>query len=135
MAISMSGQRLHLIIFPGLVRKFYSKGGDFIVNITNDAWFGRTHGPYQHFSMAVFRAIENRKPVVRAANTGLSGFIDSNGRILSQTNIFQKTVLTQDIRTDVTKSFYTKYGDLFSYICIVCSVILLADLFGKSRKE
>lgn len=123
------------IIFPGLVRKFYSKGGDFIVNITNDAWFGRTHGPYQHFSMAVFRAIENRKPVVRAANTGLSGFIDSNGRILSQTNIFQKTVLTQDIRTDVTKSFYTKYGDLFSYVCIVCSVILMANLFGKYRRR
>ena len=73
------------IIFPGLVRKFYSNGGDFMVNITNDAWFGRTTGPYQHFSIAVFRAVENRKPVIRAANTGISGFIDSSGRIIAET--------------------------------------------------
>ncbi len=73
------------VIFPGLARKFYADGGDFIVNITNDAWFGQTTGPYQHFSMAVFRAVENRKPLIRAANTGISGHIDSNGRILSRT--------------------------------------------------
>ena len=123
------------IIFPGLVRKFYLRGGDFIVNITNDAWFGRTTGPYQHFGMAVFRAVENRKPVVRAANTGVSGFIDSNGRILSKTNLFQQVILTEDIKTDRTKTLYTKYGDLFSYFCIVISVLLLADIIGKTRRR
>jgi apolipoprotein N-acyltransferase len=123
------------IIFPGLVRKFYIKGGDFIVNITNDAWFGRTTGPYQHFSMAVFRAVENRKPLIRAANTGISGFIDSNGRILSKTNLFQQAVLTMDFKTDTTRSFYTKYGDLFSYLCIVFTILLLADIFGKARRS
>jgi apolipoprotein N-acyltransferase len=123
------------IIFPGLVRKFYSNGGDFIVNITNDAWFGRTTGPFQHFSMTVFRAIENRKPVIRAANTGISGFIDSNGRIISKTNLFQMAVLTRDITTDSTRSFYAKYGDLFSYIWVVFSIILLTNLFGKTRKK
>ncbi|MBI4823355.1 MAG: apolipoprotein N-acyltransferase [Nitrospirae bacterium] len=82
------------IIFPGLVRKFYTKDGDFIVTITNDAWFGDTGGPYQHWSMAVFRAIENRKPLIRAANTGISGFIDSNGRILKMTPIFERRILT-----------------------------------------
>ena len=115
------------IIFPGMVRKFYTKGGDFIVTITNDAWFGRTSGPYQHFSMAVFRAIENRKPLIRSANTGVSGFIDSNGRILSQSRLFQRQVLTDRIKTDATMTFYTKYGDLFSYFCIVISVILLIN--------
>lgn len=119
------------IIFPGLVRKFYSNGGDFIVTITNDAWFGKTTGPYQHFSMAVFRAVENRKPLMRAANTGISGFIDSCGRIVSKTDLFQRVQLTGEIRTDSTRSFYSKYGDLFSYIWIVCSVILLANLLGK----
>ncbi|MGB9715475.1 MAG: apolipoprotein N-acyltransferase [Thermodesulfovibrionales bacterium] len=120
------------IIFPGLVRKFYIKGGDFIVNITNDAWFGRTSGPYQHFSMAVFRSVENRKPLIRAANTGISGFIDSNGRIISKTSLFKKTFLTIDLKTDRTNTFYTKYGDLFSYICIVFSIIFLADTFGDT---
>ncbi len=116
------------VIFPGLVRKFYTTGGDFIVNITNDAWFGKTSGPYQHFSMAVFRAIENRKPLIRSANTGISGFIDSNGRVLARTPLFQRLVLTDIIKTDATLTFYTKYGDLFSYLCIVVSLVLLINI-------
>ncbi len=122
------------VIFPGLVRKFYFKGGDFIVNITNDAWFGKTTGPYQHFSIAVFRAIENRKPLIRAANTGISGFIDSNGRIIARTPLFQQTILTTEIKTDRTKSFYTKYGDLFSYFCIVSSILLLANILSRVKR-
>lgn len=123
------------VIFPGLVRKFYQMGGDFIVNITNDAWFGRTTGPYQHFSIAVFRSVENRKPLLRAANTGISGFIDSSGRILSKSNLFQREILTEDIRTDATMSFYTKYGDLFSYLCIVISILLFANIIGKTTRR
>lgn len=113
------------IIFPGLVRKFYSRDGDFIVTITNDAWFGKTAGPYQHFSMGVFRSIENRKPLIRAANTGVSGFIDSNGRIIKTTPVFERLVETMDITTDSTRSLYSRYGDIFSYICIVIAILLL----------
>ncbi|MHB8881090.1 MAG: apolipoprotein N-acyltransferase [Thermodesulfovibrionales bacterium] len=116
------------IIFPGLVRKFYTQGGDFIVTITNDAWFGRTAGPYQHFSMAVFRAIENRKPVVRAANTGISGFIDSSGRITARTPLFSREFLSGEIKPDKTLTFYTKYGDLFSYACIITFIALLLNI-------
>ena len=116
------------IIFPGLVRKFYSKNGDFIVTVTNDAWFGNTAGPYQHFSMAVFRAIENRKPVMRSANTGISGFIDSNGRIIARTELFQRQVVTGEIKTDNTLTYYSRYGDLFAYCCIVISAILFINL-------
>jgi apolipoprotein N-acyltransferase len=119
------------IIFPGLARKFYSKGGDFIVTITNDAWFGRTAGPYQHFSMAVFRAIENRKPVIRCANTGISGFIDSCGRILGKTDIFSRTYLQSAVTTDKTISYYSKYGDIFSYLSIVGTLLML--IRKKSR--
>jgi len=119
------------VIFPGLVRKFFITGGDFIVTITNDAWFGKTAGPYQHFSMAVFRAIENRKPLIRAANTGISGFIDSNGRILAQSGLFAREVLTRTITTDSTRTFYTRYGDLFSYLCIVMSIVLSVNLFSR----
>jgi apolipoprotein N-acyltransferase len=119
------------IIFPGLVRRYYIKGGDFIVNITNDAWFGKTDGPYQHFSMAVFRAIENRKPVIRAANTGISGFIDSSGRILQASDIFKRTTLIAELKTDHTLSFYTKYGDLFSFFCIVTSLLFFINIRRK----
>ncbi|WP_297209718.1 MULTISPECIES: apolipoprotein N-acyltransferase [Thermodesulfovibrio] len=118
------------IIFPGQVRKFYQKGGNFIVNITNDGWFGKTSGPYQHFSMAVFRAIENRKPLVRAANSGISGFIDSKGRIIEKTNLFDRTYLVSDIYPNEKITFYTKYGDIFAYICIIVSIIFI---FGNIR--
>jgi apolipoprotein N-acyltransferase len=113
------------IIFPGLVRKFYSKGGDFIVTITNDAWFGQTSGPYQHFSMAVFRAIENRKPLVRVANTGVSGFMDSNGRILKKTPLFTQRIETGEITLDRSRSVYSRFGDIFSYLCIAAALIVL----------
>ena len=116
------------IIFPGLVRKFYSKNGDFIVTVTNDAWFGKTAGPYQHFIMAVFRAIENRKPVIRSANTGISGFIDSNGRILARTELFQRQLLSGEVKTDNTLSLYSRYGDLFAYFCIMISAVLFINL-------
>ncbi len=119
------------VIFPGLVRKFFATGGDFIVTITNDAWFGKTAGPYQHFSMAVFRAIENRKPVIRAANTGISGFIDSNGRIMSTSGLFTREILTENITTDGSLSFYSRFGDLFSYLCIVISIIMAVNLFMR----
>lgn len=113
------------IIFPGLVRKFFKNKGDFLVNITNDAWFGYTSGPYQHFSMAVFRAIENRKAVVRSANSGISGFIDSEGRIIASTPLFERAVLVADLKKDDRLSFYTKYGDIFTYIVTVSMIVLL----------
>jgi apolipoprotein N-acyltransferase len=118
------------IIFPGLVRKFYSTGGDFMVTITNDAWFGRTTGPYQHFSIAVFRAVENRKPLMRAANTGISGFIDSSGRIIAETGL-SRVLLTGQLK-QILREVFTKYAP-FTYLCIVISVVLAANLFGKAR--
>ncbi|MBF0328947.1 MAG: apolipoprotein N-acyltransferase [Nitrospirae bacterium] len=119
------------VIFPGLVRKFFTRGGDFIITITNDAWFGNTSGPYQHFSISVFRAIENRKPLLRAANSGISGFIDSNGKIINKTPLFEKTFSVFSFKTDPKLSFYTKYGDLFSYFCIVFSLLFISKRLIK----
>ncbi len=123
------------IIFPGLVRKFADSGANVLVTITNDAWFGHTAAPYQHFSMAVFRAVENRAPVVRAANTGISGFIDSRGRIIRESGLFVEDVLTQTVNTGLKKSFYTKYGDVFAYICIVSSLLLFVWGFLTAKRE
>ncbi len=116
------------IIFPGLVRRFARNGADLFVTVTNDAWFGRTSAPYQHFAMAVFRAVENRVPVLRAANTGISGFIDSRGRIISRSGIFERTVLTENLITrSSTRSFYSRYGDLFAFLCIISFVLMIAN--------
>ncbi len=114
------------IIFPDLVRKFVKRGAAVVTTITNDAWFGRTAAPYQHFSMAVFRAVENRVPVARAANTGISGFIDPAGRILATSGIFTEAQLTRTVAPGTGKTFYTEYGDVFAYLCVLTSLVLLA---------
>lgn len=114
------------IIFPDLVRRFVDRGANVITTITNDAWFGRTAAPYQHFSMAVFRAIENRVPVARAANTGISGFIDAQGHILAASGIFTEAHITRTIVPGHEKTFYTRYGDVFSYACALASLLMLA---------
>ncbi|MBI5057179.1 MAG: apolipoprotein N-acyltransferase [Nitrospirae bacterium] len=121
------------IIFPGLVRQFVYNGANVLVTITNDGWFGKTSAPYQHFSMAVLRAVENRVPVVRAANTGISGFIDSRGRIINKSDIFVEAALTETISPGNRKSFYTQNGDLFAYLCIICSALLIMKA-AASRK-
>ncbi len=114
------------IIFPDLCRRFVKKGANFLVTITNDAWFGKTSAPYQHFSMAVFRAVENRVFIARAANTGISGFIDAKGRIIEKGRLFKEEVMNETIRLSNYKTFYTQYGDIFAWICSLISIAFLS---------
>jgi len=107
------------VIFPNLVREFAANGADFMVTITNDAWFGKSAAAYQHFGMVVLRAVENRRAFARAANTGISGFIDPQGRILRATPIFEEAAFTGRIPLDRTLTFYTNYGDVFAYACVI----------------
>jgi apolipoprotein N-acyltransferase len=116
------------IIFPDLVRRFVDRGATVMTTITNDAWFGRTSAPFQHFSMAVLRAVENRVPVARAANTGVSGFIDAKGRILESSDIFTEAVLTRTLVPGSTRTFYTRYGDVFAWLCVLFTVAALLPL-------
>lgn len=113
------------VIFPDLVRRFVLNGAEIMTTITNDAWFGKSSAPYQHFAMAVFRAIENRVSFARAANTGISGFISPKGEILQTSPIFVDAYLTQKISPSSTRTFYTLYGDIFAYLCISVSVLML----------
>jgi apolipoprotein N-acyltransferase len=116
------------IIFPDLCRQFVKKGANFLVTITNDAWFGRTSAPYQHFSLAVFRAVENRVYVARAANTGISGIIDPVGRIRKQGGIFREEAISGVIHLSVLKTFYTLHGDVFAWVCSAVSLLLVGFL-------
>jgi apolipoprotein N-acyltransferase len=114
-------------IFPEASRAYKKMGADLLVNITNDAWFGSTSAPYQHLSMTVFRAVENRLYIVRSANTGISAIIDPTGRIVAQTELFERTALRDAIKFINNKTFYTVYGDVFVLICmttLVCCIII-----------
>jgi len=124
------------IIFPDLCRRFVKRGADFLVTITNDAWFGRTSAPYQHLSMASFRAIENRVFIARAANTGISAFIDPKGKIVEQGGIFTEEAINGTIRLSKERTFYTLYGDVFAWICCAFSILFLGyALVQKQRKK
>jgi len=113
------------VIFPDVVRSFVEQGAQYMVTITNDAWFGRSSAPYQHFAMVVFRAVENRVFFARAANTGISGFIDAQGHILRASDIFVEEALTGEIRAAGPQSLYTAYGDVFAYGCGILTLLAL----------
>ncbi len=81
--------------------------------------------------MSIFRAVENRKPLVRAANTGISGFIDATGKVLKKTGLFKETYITDDILINNDISFYTRFGDLFSFLNIIFTVLLYMKLLSK----
>ena len=124
-------------IFPDLARRETKNGAGLFVNLTNDAWFGMTSAPYQHLSMCVFRSVENRRPFIRAANTGFSAFIDPYGRITEKSGLFIEEVLNGDVRTGYSgMTFYTKYGDIFVYsILIICLIKFFHELCYHSVKK
>jgi len=126
-------------IFPGLIRKIPQQNADFIVNVTNDAWYKNSSAPYQHFYMAMFRAIENRTMFVRCSNTGISGYVlpDGTYEIFYGKNglpVFEEGYLNVEIpkREKTISTFYTKHGDLIFYLSCVISVLLLTVSFVYS---
>ena len=108
-------------IFPQLWRQQNKTGAQLFVNITNDAWFFNTAAPYQHLAANVLRAVENGRPVLRAANTGFSAYIDAFGNIKQQSNLFTQEILTASVPLSVTErnTFYTQWGDWFAWICAI----------------
>ena len=106
-------------ILPFAARAYKNNSAELLVNITNDAWFGATSAPFQHFSMQVFRTVETRLYLVRAANTGISGIIDPAGRIVARTNIFQEDALKGYVKFVNIPTFYARYGDVLVIICFV----------------
>jgi len=111
-------------IFPEISRKQTIKGAQVLVNLTNDAWYGMTSAPFQHFSMGVFRAVENRRPLIRAANTGFSGFISAEGRIVERGDLFTEETLTREIKLPKRSlTIYTRYGDFFAYLVLLITII------------
>ncbi|MGH7669858.1 MAG: apolipoprotein N-acyltransferase [Gemmatimonadaceae bacterium] len=122
-------------IFPGESRQYRNDGADFLINITNDAWFGHTNAPYQHYSHLVLRAIENRVAIVRSANTGISGWIDPLGRIRAATPIFQPAAATYALETSDVRTLYDAWGDFVGLLSVAATLALVGSVWWTYRTE
>ena len=122
------------LLFPDLVRRFVADGGEVLVAITNDAWYGRTGAPYQFLAITAMRSAETRVWTARAANTGVSAIIDARGRVRAQTDIFERGLLVEDVPLRAAPrggSFYTRHGDVFAAACWIG--VALLGLIGWRR--
>ena len=125
------------IIFPNLVRNFVKKGAEFLVTITNDGWYGKSSAPYQHFAIAVVRAVENRRYLLRAATTGVSGIVDPYGRIIHRSEMMTQTYLTENISPIDKLTLYTRWGDFLPLISLTLGVLflILAMVIKKNGRK
>ncbi|MCP4482012.1 MAG: apolipoprotein N-acyltransferase [bacterium] len=113
-------------LFGNEIRQFVLKGANVLVNISNDAWYLRTSAPYQHFSFNIFRAIENRRYLVRAANTGISAVISATGKVLARTSLNEKECLVYEVPLKKGQTIYSLFGDWFVWLNFILVFYFLA---------
>jgi apolipoprotein N-acyltransferase len=120
-------------IYAGEIRHFAANGAQVFINISNDGWFGHSAAAEQHLRMARVRAVENRRWIVRATNSGITASIDPYGHILRAmpSDIRAAADLPYDFRTDLT--IYARFGDWFAWLCVLVSVILVISTFRKAK--
>lgn len=111
-------------IFSELARKQVAAGANLLVNLTNDAWYGRSSAPHQSFAMSVFRSVETHRSLLRAANTGISGFVDPVGRVMQASPLFKPMVLTENVPIVEEQSVFTRFGFVFGPACLVLACFL-----------
>lgn len=121
-------------IFPDISRQWVEDGAGLLVNISNDAWYGRSSAPHQSMAMAVLRAVENRRSMVRAANTGISGFITASGRVQQASDLFTEAQMGASAPVMTTETFFTRRGYMFGPACLALIPVVLIFGFGKHRR-
>lgn len=121
-------------IFPELGRAHVNSGSRVLVNITNDAWFGRSSAPWQHLSMAAFRAVETRTPLVRAANTGITSVVDQNGHIKGMSSLFREAIMVSEVQAGTADAPYLRIGDLFAQGCLGLTGLILLVQWWRARR-
>jgi apolipoprotein N-acyltransferase len=117
-------------IFPDIARREVEAGSNVLINLTNDAWYGRSSAPYHSLAMAVFRAVETRRALVRSANTGISGFVDPTGVIRAQSQLFVPAALTAGVPLCLQQTVFTRGGHRFAAFCLA---LLIPFLLVRSR--
>lgn len=113
------------VIYSSLMRAFVTQGSELLTTITNDAWYGRSSAAYQHWQQASLRAIEEGRYLARAANTGISGFVDPYGRVLQRSGLFQSAVMTEDLRFISARTIYSRIGDLVGWLSVALTAAAL----------
>ncbi|HEX4900451.1 MAG TPA: apolipoprotein N-acyltransferase [Pyrinomonadaceae bacterium] len=125
--------------YPSIARRFTEDGAEVLINISNDGYLGRTAVLRQHLANAIFRATENRRPLLRVTNTGITAFITKNGKVVDATDVFEPAVRVWDVKHNSSdRTFYTRHGDLFALSCAVVTLIVftLALLArGKAQRS
>jgi apolipoprotein N-acyltransferase len=126
------------ICYEGLLASFHRKlaalGPNVMINITNDAWFGKTHEPWLHLQLAELRTVETRTPMVRSTNTGISAFVDAVGRRVAHTGIEDAEYLVQDVPLTSENTIYVRYGDVFAWACCgLAAMLVVAGFIGRRR--
>jgi len=122
-------------IFPQLVRRLAADGPGVLVNISNDAWFGDSSAAAQHLEMARLRAIENRRFLLRATNDGITAVIDPCGRVRARLPRHQAAVLAERFDYLAARTFYTAHGDVFAWLCIAASALLVGHRVRVGRRQ
>jgi apolipoprotein N-acyltransferase len=113
------------VIFASLMRQFIVNGSELLTTVTNDAWYGRSSAAYQHWEQASMRAIEGGRYLARAANTGISGFVDPYGRVLAKSSLFEQSLLIGDLRFIRHRTIYSRTGDLVAWLSLALSAAAL----------
>lgn len=117
-------------LFPEIIRDGVRAGAGWLVNVTNDAWFGDTVAPRQHLAMARMRAVEFRRPMVRAANAGISAIIDERGEAAHRIGLFRKGVAVGGVSPGVGETLYAKTGEIFGISCTIITFLILMATFA-----
>ena len=112
------------VVYPALIRAFADRGTELLTTITNDAWFGRSSAPYQHFAQAAMRAVEQGRYLIRAANTGVTGIVDPYGRIVARSEIFVPALVTGEVRLLSERTVYGKIGYWFEYFSVAATALV-----------
>jgi apolipoprotein N-acyltransferase len=117
------------VVFPWHGRLAASTGSELLTTITNDAWYGTTSAPHQHFEQARVRAVETGRYLVRAANTGISAVVDPYGRVVARTGLFETTTIVEEVRWRSAPTVYLRIGDSFVYACLAITALALGMTF------
>jgi apolipoprotein N-acyltransferase len=122
------------VIYGSLIRQSVVGGSELLTTITNDAWYGRSSAAYQHWDQAVMRSIESGRFLARAANTGVSGFVDPYGRVLAKTELFTPAIVVHDLRFLHDRTTYSRIGDLVAWLSLVLTAVAILATRRYTRR-